>query len=116
MPSIFHYKLIAHVIASFDSLEHKCLKYELFKENLMQMLSAKNKSLVLEGVRDILKQMRQALNYLQALQITHTNIKGENVVLVNAKTKLVMKSGVSCCPVKIVACFKPFRNTLVKAQ
>uniref|UniRef100_A0A8C9ZSY7 Protein kinase domain-containing protein n=1 Tax=Sander lucioperca TaxID=283035 RepID=A0A8C9ZSY7_SANLU len=65
---------------------HYCLVFEMLDTSLHDLMKERNsKPLCLSGIRVISQQMLVALNALKSIGLLHTDIKPDNVMLVNHK-------------------------------
>uniref|UniRef100_A0A8C5G2J4 Protein kinase domain-containing protein n=1 Tax=Gouania willdenowi TaxID=441366 RepID=A0A8C5G2J4_GOUWI len=76
-----------HVIKLYEIFQHcghTCLVFEMLDIDLFQHCLNKN-SLYVNAIRPIAKQLLETLQALQYLKIVHTDIKPDNVMLINMK-------------------------------
>ncbi|KAG7271432.1 hypothetical protein CRUP_013682, partial [Coryphaenoides rupestris] len=73
---------IVRYMGHFKHGPHHCLEFELLNMSLLNLTEdAEDKKLPLMQIRDILKQMATALEYLGHLEIIHTDLKLQNIMV-----------------------------------
>ncbi|RVE64515.1 hypothetical protein OJAV_G00126650 [Oryzias javanicus] len=71
---------------TFQHLGHKCLAFEMLELDLYHLiLQMGNKPMLLLGIRPIAKQLLVALDALKSLGVLHTDIKPDNIMIVNKR-------------------------------
>mmetsp|Transcript_34653 Transcript_34653/g.80997 ORF Transcript_34653/g.80997 Transcript_34653/m.80997 type:complete len:708 (-) Transcript_34653:130-2253(-) len=71
------------LLRDFEHTGHICMTFELLGDHLSEVLRRNGRPFRMEHVRDISFQLLQAVAYVHSKNIIHTDLKTENILLVN---------------------------------
>lgn len=82
------------LLRDFEHQGHICMTFELLGDDLSEVLRRNARPFRMEHVRDISFQLLQAVAYVHSKNIIHTDLKAENILLVNNPS--------GACSIKVV--------------